>query len=87
MGKSINNSDGTLGKLIKDDTLYRQLAGTVSQASAAVQDVRLLVNNPEMRRRVRQILDDLRVFSDKIARDPGRIARGLVPRNRETPIK
>ena len=87
LGKSINKSDGTLGKLIKDDLLYRQLAGTVSQASATVQDVRLLVNNPEFRRRIRQILDDLRVFSDKIARDPGRIARGLVPRNRETPLK
>lgn len=87
LAKNINKSDGTIGKLINDDTLYRQLAATVGQASAAVQDVRMVINNPEIHRRIRMILDDLRVFADKIARDPARIARGVIPRNRETPIK
>ncbi|NOY30385.1 MAG: MCE family protein [Planctomycetes bacterium] len=87
LAKNINNSDGTLGKLINDDALYNQLAGTVGQASGAMRDIRLLINDPEMRRRIRQILDDIRVFSDKIARDPARVARGIVPRNRELPIK
>ncbi len=87
LAKSINTSGGTIGKLINDDTLYQQLASTVGQASGAVRDVRLLINDPEMRRRIRQILDDVRVFSDKIARDPARVARGIIPRNRELPIK
>ncbi len=87
LAKNVNNSDGTIGKLINDDELYNQLAGTVTQASAAVTDIRLLINDRDMRRRIRQILDDIRVFTDKIARDPARIARGIVPRNRELPIK
>lgn len=87
LAKNINDSDGTIGKLINDDSLYKQLAATVGQASGAVQDVRMLINDPEMRRRIRQILDDVRVFADKIARDPARVARGFVPRNRELPIK
>jgi len=87
LAKNINNSDGTIGKLINDDALYNQLAATVAQASGAIGDVRMLINDPEMRRRIRQILDDIRVFADKIARDPARVARGIVPRNRELPIK
>jgi len=87
LAKNINDSDGTIGKLINDDALYNQLAATVAQASGAIGDIRLLINDPTMRRRIRQILDDIRVFADKIARDPARVARGIVPRNRELPIK
>ncbi|MCA9231235.1 MAG: MCE family protein [Planctomycetales bacterium] len=87
LAKNVNNSDGTIGKLINDDSLYRQLAATVSQASGAVQDIRMLINDRDIRLRIRQILDDIRVFADKIARDPARVARGVVPGNRELPIK
>jgi len=79
--KSINTSEGTVGKLIHDRALY-------DQATMAVQQVRrILANVDAMSRRLRPILDDVRVFTDKIARDPGRLARGIIPRNRETPIK
>ncbi len=79
--KSVNTSEGTIGKLIHDRELY-------DQVTMAVQQVRQLLANVEvMSRRLRPILDDVRVFTDKIARDPARIARGVFPRNRETPIK
>ncbi|MCG8450325.1 MAG: MlaD family protein [Pirellulales bacterium] len=87
LAKNINKSDGTIGKLINDDELYRQLASTIGQASSAVRDVRMLINDPMIQRRIRQILDDVRVFTDKIARDPARVARGIIPKNREIPLK
>ena len=87
LAKNINNSDGTIGKLINDDQLYNQLAGTIGQASSAVRDVRMLINDPIIQRRIRQIIDDVHVFTDKIARDPARVARGIIPKNREMPLK
>ncbi|MCH2115501.1 MAG: MlaD family protein [Pirellulales bacterium] len=85
LAKNINKSDGTLGKLINDDELYRRLAGTIGQASAAVSDVQALINDPMIHRRIQQVLYNTWVFTDKIARDPARVVRGLT--NRETPIK
>lgn len=57
-GESLNNGEGSLAKLIHDDELYTRLnraAGNVEDAS----------------RRLRPIMDDVRVFADKVARDPG----------------
>lgn len=77
--RSINNSEGSVGMLIHDRQLY-------DQAIITIQDVRRVVANVEyMSRKLRPILDDVRVFTDKIARDPGRLARGAL--KRETPIK
>ncbi len=87
LAKNINSSDGTIGKLIYDDQLYQQLASTIGQASGTMSDLRMLINDPLLQRRLRQILDDLRIFSDKIARDPARVARGFIPRNREVPLQ
>lgn len=56
-GKSLNNSNGTVKRLVEDDEIYYQVRRTlenVEQASA----------------KIRPILDDVRIFSDKIARDP-----------------
>ena len=87
LAKNLNSKDGTIGKLIHDDQLYQQLAATVSQASGAVGDVRGLINDSHMRRKLRQILDNVTAFAQKIAQDPGRLARGVVPRNRELPVR
>ncbi|MGE3776293.1 MAG: MlaD family protein [Pirellulaceae bacterium] len=57
LAQNVRNSDGTLAKLMRDDQLYRKLDGTVDELRETV-------------RRIRPILDDVRVFSDKIARDP-----------------
>ena len=66
--QSLNRGDGTVQRLLRDDELYWQIRRTVEnieQASA----------------RVRPILDDVRIFSDKIARDPRELGlRGAIGR-------
>jgi phospholipid/cholesterol/gamma-HCH transport system substrate-binding protein len=82
---NVNNSEGTVGLLIRDRALYDRLNDTIGQASTTVQGVQALINDPEISRRIKMILYNAWVFSDKIARDPGRLARGVV--DRETPVK
>jgi phospholipid/cholesterol/gamma-HCH transport system substrate-binding protein len=84
--RKVNQSEGTVGLLLRDRQLYDQVLAAVEQASGTIRDVRTIVANVDaLSRRVRPILDDVRVFTDKIARDPARIARGVI--DRETPIK
>jgi phospholipid/cholesterol/gamma-HCH transport system substrate-binding protein len=56
-GKALNNSDGTVRRLLEDDELYWQIQRTVENVELATA-------------RIRPILDDVRVFTDKVARDP-----------------
>jgi phospholipid/cholesterol/gamma-HCH transport system substrate-binding protein len=85
LSRNLNNSEGTIGLLIRERQLYDQLNATIGQAQATIADARGIFSDPEVSRRIKQILYNAWVFSDKIARDPGRIARGVV--DRETPIK
>lgn len=58
--RTVNESEGTVGQLINNPELYHRLndaAGNIQEISA----------------RLRPIVEDARVFTDKIARDPGRI--------------
>lgn len=87
LAKSINNSEGTVGRLIRERELYDRLDNTVLEAQAAIRDVRIMINDNHLRIKIRQILDDIATFTDKIARDPARVVRGIVPGNREMPIK
>lgn len=94
LAKNLNSKEGTIGKLIHDDELYRSLADTVSQASQAMRQVNGTITNlsavitdPSIERRIQQILYNVWVASDKVARDPARVLRGVVSRNRELPIK
>ncbi|MFV2068573.1 MAG: MlaD family protein [Pirellulales bacterium] len=65
---SLNNSEGTLGRLINDPELYEN-------ANSIVRTIEQLST------RLRPIIDDVRVFTDKIARDPGRLGvRGAMRR-------
>ena len=63
---ALNNNNGSLKRLLEDEELYwqvRRLMTNVEQASA----------------RIRPILDDVRIFSDKIARDPRQVGvRGAI---------
>jgi len=66
--KALNQSDGTLGKLVRDPKVYDDLA----QASANVN---------RLTRELRPIVDDVRVFTDKIARHPEQLGvRGAIDR-------
>ncbi|GAB5403675.1 MAG: hypothetical protein Aurels2KO_19060 [Aureliella sp.] len=58
----IENGDGTLAKLIDDDELYYSIADSVQNFETVL-------------RRLQPIVEDARVFSDKLARSPGSIAR------------
>jgi phospholipid/cholesterol/gamma-HCH transport system substrate-binding protein len=66
LASSIRDSNGSLARLIRDDELYTKVLDTVDALRDAA-------------RRLRPILDDARIFSDKIARDPGVLgARGAL---------
>ncbi|TWU04362.1 MlaD family protein [Stieleria varia] len=56
-GATLNNSEGTVSRLLNDDEIYWQLRRIVS-------------NVEDASAKIRPILDDARIFSDKIARDP-----------------
>lgn len=57
VGTNINAGQGTVGKLLNDDELYDRLNRTVA-------------NVEQLTERLRPVVDDVRVFTDKIARDP-----------------
>ena len=66
--QSLNRGDGTVQQLLRDDELYWQIRRTVDNIEQASS-------------RVRPILDDVRIFSDKIARDPRELGiRGAIGR-------
>ncbi|MFM8735921.1 MAG: MlaD family protein [Pirellulales bacterium] len=66
--KALNESQGTLGKLVKDPQVYNDLA----QAAA---------NVSRLTKELRPIVDDVRVFTDKIARHPEQLGvRGALDR-------
>ena len=65
-GETLNNSDGTVKRLLEDDEIYYQIRRTVENIELATS-------------RIRPILDDVRTFSDKIARDPRQLGvRGAI---------
>ena len=64
-GDLLNNEQGSLGRLTRDPELYDNLN-------------RAARNVEELTRQLRPIVHDVRVFTDKIARDPGRLGvRGV----------
>jgi phospholipid/cholesterol/gamma-HCH transport system substrate-binding protein len=66
--KAVNSGEGSLGKLVNDPELYDQVNRTVG-------------NVEELTRRLRPILEDVRVFTDKIARHPEQLGvRGAIER-------
>lgn len=66
--KAVNSSDGTLSRLIHDPELYQSV-------NRAAQNVERLT------RELRPILDDARVFTDKVSRHPGVIVRDAIRPN------
>jgi phospholipid/cholesterol/gamma-HCH transport system substrate-binding protein len=53
----LNSREGTLGRILYDDQIYRRLDRT-------------LANAEDLTAQMKPIMSDIRVFSDKIARDP-----------------
>ena len=71
--RKLNSQQGSLGKLVNDPELYTHLNNAAR-------------NLDKLTRKLEPIIDDVRVFTDKIARDPGSLGvRGALRRN--IPIK
>jgi phospholipid/cholesterol/gamma-HCH transport system substrate-binding protein len=62
---ALNTSEGSLGRFVHDPELYDRL----DRAAANVEEVS---------RKLRPIVDDVRVFTDKVSRHPGVILRDAV---------
>lgn len=70
--QSLNGSEGTVGQLLRDPTLYEELSATVDNLSS-------------LSRELRPVVRDARVFSDKIARHPELLGvRGAIQRSTGT---
>jgi phospholipid/cholesterol/gamma-HCH transport system substrate-binding protein len=65
----INNSQGTVGRLIDDDRLYFQLVQTLQNIESTSRNIE------DVTGRLRPIVDDARIVSDKLARDPSQLFR------------
>jgi phospholipid/cholesterol/gamma-HCH transport system substrate-binding protein len=59
---ALNNRDGTIGRILYDDELYRRLDNT-------------LANVEDITAQVKPIVGDFRIVSDKLARDPSQLLK------------
>lgn len=74
VSEAINKQEGTLGQLVYNPELYQRLnraAGNIEQVSG----------------RLRPVVEDVRVFSDKIARDPSQLGLKGALENNQTGSK
>jgi phospholipid/cholesterol/gamma-HCH transport system substrate-binding protein len=65
--KAVNSSQGSLGQFVHNPELYQRL----NNAAANVEELTF---------RLQPVVEDARVISDKLARNPGRILRGALGR-------
>jgi phospholipid/cholesterol/gamma-HCH transport system substrate-binding protein len=73
--QALNSRDGTLGQLIHNPQLYQNLNNLTGNANVVLQYVYELLH------KMPQILDNVKVFTDKIAREPGRLIGGALNPN------
>lgn len=71
--RSLNESEGTIGRLIRDRQLSDDIELLIKNANVVVYNI-----NERVRKDLQPILDNVQVFTDKIAREPGRIIGGAV---------
>ena len=71
--RNLQSSEGTVGKLLNDPALYNSALETVD-------NVRVLST------RLEPLVNDLRMFADSIARDPGQLGvRGAISNKGQAP--
>jgi phospholipid/cholesterol/gamma-HCH transport system substrate-binding protein len=70
--RSLNNGQGSLGKFVNDREFYDNLSTTVCNANQTI----IRIN--DLAKQLRPILGDVRVISDKVAREPGRVIGGAL---------
>ena len=71
--RRLNNSQGTLARLVDDPSMYGKLNDTLD-------NIRLVSGNVEViTRRLQPVIEDVRVTADKLARDPAQMGvRGIL---------
>jgi phospholipid/cholesterol/gamma-HCH transport system substrate-binding protein len=70
LSQALNSREGTLGQLIHNRQLYENLNRLVHNANQVV----LQVNDITLG--LRPVVNDARIFMDKVAREPGRVVTG-----------
>jgi phospholipid/cholesterol/gamma-HCH transport system substrate-binding protein len=70
--QSVNNREGTIGQLIHNPELYNNANRMICNSNQVVLQI------SELTARLRPIVEDARVFMDKIAREPGRLIGGAL---------
>ncbi len=63
----INNSNGTVSQLIDNPQLYYKATDTLNNIQSASGNIQVLTQ------KLQPILNDVRIFTDKVARDPGQV--------------
>ncbi|MBI81626.1 MAG: hypothetical protein CMJ81_00385 [Planctomycetaceae bacterium] len=74
LAQSVNQGQGTVGKLLNDPELYNRLNQSVA-------------NIQQITKQLQPIVSDVRVFTDKIARDPGQLGVKGILSNRQSGFK
>ena len=69
---ALNSSDGTISRLVNDPTLYEDITTVVGNVNV------VLTRIDSMLKRIRPIIEDVRVFTYKIAVEPGRLVGGAL---------
>jgi phospholipid/cholesterol/gamma-HCH transport system substrate-binding protein len=72
LSQAVNNPAGTLGQLIHNRQLSDNLNRLIGNANCVI------LRADEIAKRVQVVVEDARVFMDKVAREPGRIIGGAV---------
>lgn len=69
----INNSNGTINQLVENDQLYFTVLNAVRSIEASSGNIQVLTQ------KLQPIVADARIFTDKLARDPGQLGvRGVL---------
>jgi phospholipid/cholesterol/gamma-HCH transport system substrate-binding protein len=69
---ALNNRDGTIGKLVHNPEVYDNLNRLLMNSNHVI----LRIN--DLTKRLQVVVEDARVFVDKIAREPGRLVGGAL---------
>jgi hypothetical protein len=70
--RALNDREGTIGRLIHDGQVYENLNRLMCNANV------VLIRVDDFVKSLRPIRDDVRAFTDKVGREPGRIISGAV---------
>ena len=71
--RALNDSDGSIGQLINDPEFFQSISNTVRNANQTIQNLERITVQ------LKPILQDVNVFSDKIARQPSLLGlRGVL---------